>query len=136
MIEHIYIEVIPHSQQRYPTCGDYTWDLLTKTLRIYVSNTGDWRETVSVAIHELTEAVLCLDRGISQKQIDAFDIDFEKRRDEGKVHYDEPGVDPAAPYFDEHKIATFIEKVLVKQLKLKWNKYNKHLDDLDISWGE
>jgi hypothetical protein len=84
----------------------------------------------------MTEAILCIDRGIGQKEVDEFDIDFEKRRDEGKVQYDEPGIDPAAPYFDEHKIATYIEKVLVKQLKLKWNKYNKHLDDLDINWGE
>lgn len=136
MIRRIEINVIPHNKQRYNTCGDWQYYDAKKFMRIDVSDTGDWRDTIAVAIHELTEAVLCLDRNISQKEVDEFDIQWEKDRVDGHQKYDEPGVDPRAPYYDEHRIATIIEKMLVKKLNLKWKLHQQHLDDLDLQWGE
>jgi hypothetical protein len=136
MIRTIDIQIIPHNAQRYRTAGDWIYNAITSNLSIKVSDTGDWRESISVAIHELAESVLCIDRGISQKEVDEFDIQFEKDRDAGKVKYDEPGVDPRAPYYDEHAIATIIENIITKGLRLNSDAYNQHLDDLDKEWGE
>lgn len=131
MIKSVHISTIKHKNQRYPTAGDWLYDQNEMKLTIYISDTGNWREVISVAIHELTEAVLCLDRGVSQKQVDEFDLQFEEEGRDG-----DPGDSPDAPYYDEHKVATLIEKMLAKNLRLKWKSYEKHLEDLDLEWGE
>lgn len=131
MIKTVFISTINHADQRYNTVGDWLYNNRNEELTIRVSDTGDWREVISVAIHEMVEAVLCIDRGISQKQVDEFDLQFEKDGKDG-----EPGEDPHAPYYDEHKVATLIEKMLTKNLKLKWNAYENHLNDLSLEWGE
>ena len=47
-------------------------------------------------IHELTEMVLCIDRGVTFKAVDRFDMEFEGAG--------EPGDDPKAPYHREHRL--------------------------------
>ena len=73
-LKRIFIETIPHSKQRYETCGDWWWDDDGETLQIRVSDTGDWRYNAAVAIHELTEVLLCRDHGVSQEAADGFDM--------------------------------------------------------------
>lgn len=131
MINTINITAIPHKKQRYPTVGDWIYYDNLKHLNIYVSSTPDWREAIAVAVHELAEAVLCIDRGISQKSVDEFDMKFEEDHKPG-----EPGDDPKAPYYDEHQVATIIERILARELHLNWNSYDRHLADLGIEWGE
>ena len=116
------IETIPHDKQRYNTVGDYYLDLMGN-LCIYVSDMKNEKYELLVAIHELAEYYLCKDRGITEKSITEFDIDFEKKRLESNI--DEPGDDPNAPYVNEHCIATAIERLMCASLNVKWDDYSK-----------
>ena len=120
------IEAIPNDQQRYPTAGDY-W-IKDGTLDIRVSKMSDPRYEFLIALHELVEAELVRQRGISMKSIDDFDMAYEKNR---KTNDDsEPGDDPKAPYHLEHVFATKIEKLMAKQLGVDWKTYDAAVDAL------
>ena len=123
----IIIETIPHSEQKYPTVGDY-WVDADGTWQIRVSKMGDWKYEFLVAFHELCEKALCTERGITDEEITAFDIEFEKNRPEGNV--DEPGNHKDAPYRLEHNIATFIESGMAQALGVDWNKYDETVNNL------
>jgi hypothetical protein len=58
---------------------------------------------------------LCLDRGVSFKAIDRFDMKFKGAG--------EPGDDPKAPYHREHRFATRIERLLARELRVDWATY-------------
>ncbi len=120
------IRVIPHSEQRYPTVGDY-YDK-KKTLHVRVSRMSDWRYELLVSIHEQIEVALCKHRGITTAEVDAFDKAFEKNRKPGNE--DEPGDDPKAPYRREHFFATNIEALLSAELGVDWAKYEKEINAL------
>lgn len=122
---NVTIRTIPHEEHRYPTVGDY-WDghLGTKIIRVSEMCNEDYE--LLVAVHELIEQHLCKKRGIKEPDITAFDVKFEKERDEGKHPADaEPGFDPKAPYVKEHTFATKIEKLLAKELGVDWDTYDK-----------
>ena len=123
----IVIESIPHSQQRYDTCGDYyrRGNEPLGTLNILVSELPDHREMILVAIHELIEAVLCDAAGISFNEIDRFDMAFVPNEE-----CSEPGADPAAPYYSQHLLATAIEIVLAAELGVDWSTYARHIQEL------
>jgi hypothetical protein len=127
----IIIETIPHDQQRYPTVGDWYWSVHGNELHIKVSELGDWRYEVCVAIHEAVEAVLCEHAGIKQAAVDEFDQKFEKERDDGRhALADEPGDDKDAPYRKQHGIATGVERVLAAELGVDWNDYDHTIQNL------
>lgn len=124
---NVKIKIIPHKDQRYPTCGDWFFDK-KGNLTICVSKLSDWRREMLIAIHELTEVLLCKDRKISQAAVDRFDKQFEKDRLKGKHgDDDEPGDDPKAPYRKEHFFATNIEALLAGELKVDWASYEDEL---------
>jgi len=148
----IVIETIDHKEQRYPTCGD--WEESCGALAVSVSDVGDWRMEALVGIHELIEAVLCIDAGISQESVDEFDIAFEKAKasesssdsdfvdflvlqDEfghPEVEVDaiqEPGDHPAAPYHIQHGYATAAERMLCAAMNIPWATYEARLKELD-----
>jgi len=50
-------------------------------------------------------------------------LSFEERRAEGDIS--EPGDDPRAPYYDQHKNATALEKVLASILLVDWGDYTE-----------
>lgn len=138
----ILIKAIPHSEQRYPTVGDwYTTSTRTKdfdqkgsipdprdTLQIRVSIMSDWRYEALVAVHELCEALLCARAGVTPKMVDEFDLSFEANRVPGDQS--EPGDDPKAPYFAQHQAATAIEKQFANYLGVDWAAYEKEVDSL------
>ena len=168
-----YIETIDHKEQAYPTIGNWyngklwgedggevsVWsrhqapfDTEKDTLIIRVSNVGDWRMEALVGIHELIEAVLCIDKGITQKSVDEFDIAFERLRDEDNFgvpqqqgqfakdfalvkyvpsRYEEPGDHPAAPYHIQHGYATAVERMLCAAMNIPWATYESRLKELD-----
>jgi hypothetical protein len=117
----IVIETVPHSRQRYDTCGDYWMD-----------DEGIWQVRIStllnekyeslVAIHELVEMVLCRGK-VTVAEIDLFDTKFDG---EG-----EPGDSIKAPYYKQHQIATGIERILAAELGVDWNKYEATIDKLE-----
>jgi hypothetical protein len=109
---NIIIDFIPHKQQRYDTVGDWYYiDHEHGILRICVSNDHpeylDMKLQEAVALHEMTEALLCAHAGVTQKQVDEFDFLWKLDT--------EPGECPDAPYHDQHKIADIVEWVYLQE---------------------
>lgn len=122
----IIIESIPHETHRYTTVGDWYWED-DGTLRIKVSALSDWRREALVAVHELVEVLICKHDGVTQADVDQFDMkDFSY-----KDHPDEePGDSPDAPYKKQHCIATGVERVLAAALGVDWKPYEDELGEL------
>lgn len=119
----ITIETIPHNEQRYPTVGDWQFDENTGDLSIKVSMMGDWRYELLVGLHELVEAGLCRDMGIAEFLVDEFDTGY-------KGPYEEPGDDPDAPYYQQHFMATNLERLLANALSVNWQAYDYAVSEL------
>ena len=117
---NVSIKTIPASEQRYATSGD--WWFEGDNLEIRVTEDGNWKYEMLVAVHELCEVLLCKDRGITQESVDAFDIAFEAARKEGNT--DEPGDEASAPYQKEHFFASNVERLLAAELKVNWKDYD------------
>jgi hypothetical protein len=122
----VYVEVIPHKQQRYRTCGD--WLLLPHGIHISVSDTGDEVSNMLVAIHELVESFLCKVDGVSGKDVDDFDVAFEAGRTEESL--DEPGDDPSAPYNVQHRVADVVERLVALHAGVNWQEHEKRIEAL------
>jgi len=124
------VQTIPHSQQRYQTCGDWkTHHHKLSSVRVSRLGNEDWE--FLIGIHEQIEAWLCTKRGISMEQVDRFDKRFEAERMRGlHAKDDEPGDDPHAPYHREHKFATMIENLVAEQLGVDWQAYEKAIESL------
>lgn len=122
------IEFIPQKDQRYNTCGDY----YEKGKRSYIriSQMSDWRYEALVLIHELVEYILVRHYEIPIEKIDEFDRMFEKEREEGIHTNEEPGDDPRAPYREQHKFASQIERMVAVVLRVDWQDYEKTIDSL------
>lgn len=120
----ILIETIPHEQQRYTTVGDWYYEP-DGTLRIKVSTLSDWRREMLVAVHELVEVLTCKLDGVTQEEVDRFDMQFERDRPEGNE--DEPGDSPTAPYREQHCLATGIERILAARWGVDWAPYEDEL---------
>ncbi len=114
----IIIESIPASQQRYDTCGDWWFDQ-DGTLQLRVSSDDPTLTTENhqllVALHELVEAKLCQARGITQQQVDDYDMGSEQYF---KENGEEPGDQFDAPYRREHRFAMLIEHLMAHELGL------------------
>ena len=126
MEKRITIKVIPHNEQQYETCGNYRYD--GDSWLIEVSDMDNWKYEMLIALHEFVELLLVRDREIPLEIITDFDMKFEKKRKKGNT--DEPGDDKNSPYRKEHKFATKIEKMMAKELKVNWNKYDKKVMSL------
>lgn len=128
-VRRVEINIIPHVGQRYPTVGD--WIFRGKTLHITVSDMHNNIAEMLVAIHEYIEAMACLKNNIGEREVTAFDLVFEEWRKEGKVAPDaEPGNDTRAPYFNQHQVATEVEKLTAKLLGVDWDEYDKVVNSL------
>ncbi len=125
----IRIESIPHHEQRYPTVGDYWQEGDTDQVR--VSAMKDWRYEILVAVHELIEMALTRHRGISEESITAFDVEYERLREEELVK-GEPGDSAKAPYQKEHFFATNVERLFAAELGVNWADYDQYVDQLGV----
>jgi hypothetical protein len=131
------VEVIPHSAQRYPTCGDWQWetvseydpqtgeykDLGSEKLMVNISDTGNNWSNLLVAIHEIVEAVLCKWANISEKEVDDWDMSH--------LDSDDPGSLEGCPYYLQHTIATSIEVILCCALFMSWSEHCRRIESLD-----
>lgn len=131
------IKTIPHKKQRYKTVGD--WVVKGGELsEILVSYMGNDDYAFLVGIHEAIEGYLCLKAGVSQKEVDNFDIEYENARLKGITARcgckpkptSEPGFDRHAPYGKFHRYATDIERGLAKSLGISWKVYTKVVESL------
>jgi hypothetical protein len=118
----IVLSLIPQQSQRYQTVGDWMWHGDRLDIRISQEVGAKHPEYLALlSVHELVEALLCHQDGVSTSTVDAFDLAY---RGEG-----EPGDNPLAPYHREHKIATQVERALAAGLKVKWSDYEQALDE-------
>jgi len=92
-------------------------------LRVKIEPLSDPRYEMLLAVHELTEALMCRHNGVTQEAVDAFDTEYDK------THSTDcnAGDDPAAPYKIEHTFATAIERILAGVWKVDWETYDKEL---------
>ena len=82
-----------------------------------------------VSIHEQIEEHLTRRRGLTEPEIMAFDVMWEKEREKGKHEPDEePGHDPRAPYRKEHIMAENFERMLALEMGLDWKAYGKAVE--------
>ena len=126
----IIIETIAHNQQPYDCVGDY-WIEPSGTWQIRVSDLGDWRLEVAIAVHELSELAQMVHKGITVKDVVEFDKLFEAERQAGKhTAKAEPGDDPRAQYRPQHFVATTVERILCKELDVDWDEYAKKVESL------
>lgn len=116
------IRSIPYKKQRYDTCGDYFINTKGEA-EFRINDMSDERAEFIVLFHEMVEAFLCRYRMVDWKDVDKFDIAFEKNRKRGDKR--EPGDQKEAPYYKEHKFATKIEKMICKEFGLEWSTYEK-----------
>ena len=125
----IIIESIPHQNQRYSTPGDYFYE--GDTLIVKVSDLGDDRMNLLVALHEIIEEATSRNAGITEQEIMDFDLMYEKEREQGlHSQEDEPGWDPRSPYREYHAFAEKIERMACKKLGIKWSDYNEKFSHL------
>lgn len=122
----IRVHVIPHKKQRYPTVGD--WKFGKKNLVIRISQMKNPDYIFLVFLHEVIEAWLCFRRGVRERDVTRFDMQYE--RDRKKHDLSEPGDDPSAPYFREHQFATLIEKQMARELDVDWKHYDRTVSEL------
>lgn len=116
----IKIEVIPHKEQRYDTVGD--WQFIGDDLLIRVSDLNDERYNFLIGIHEAIEAMLCKAFGISQEVVDHWDMSH--------LDVKEPGNILEAPYYQQHLMATIVERILSIGLDVDWNEYEEAIERL------
>lgn len=123
----ITLTTIPHSEQRYPTIGD--WIIKDNgDVVISVSNMRNEKYHHLVMIHELIEVILCRHAGVSAHEVDQFDKLFELNRTPGNDS--EPGDSPLAPYAKQHCIATGIERMVAAEIDVNWQEYEETLNAL------
>lgn len=129
-------KIVPYRKMRYPTVGDYFRKLEVWQFR--VARLPDKRYCWIVFLHEIIEWTLCRLTGVGMRAITKFDMEYEAARGShrsvkapcGCWHYDEPGDDPHAPYFDAHQAATACERIIAHGLRIKWSDYSAAVKNL------
>lgn len=116
---NVLIRTIPHDQQRYETVGDWTFDG-AGNLTILVSNTGDWRSDMLVALHEFVEVLICKNDGVTQQQVDDFD--------KANLQSNDPGDLAGAPYGQQHCFAMAVERMVCAAMNLPWTEHDARVD--------
>lgn len=137
-VRTIVIETIAHDSQRYETPGDWLYDEAGGKITIFTSDLGDWRMSMATGIHEVVEVLQCVRDGVSDEVVCAFDIEYEKARDEGRAascgcvpnEDSEPGEDRHAPYRKQHAVADVIERLLALSLGVVWDEYGEKSGNL------
>lgn len=119
---NIEIKTISQKEQRYVTVGDY-WKEGEKDI-FRISDCKNRKYEWMLAIHELIEKALNESKGITNEQVDAFDL-TQKDLEE------EPGDEPNCPYRDAHCFATAVERILCAAMGISWKEYDQFLSNLD-----
>jgi hypothetical protein len=135
----INIRTKPIERMRMRDVGDYYQVIVPpgaeeEPLKIIVARMDNPDYEFLVALHEFIESYLLKRRGVDLKEIDEWEAKFLKEKDERKRPKNAiAGEQKDCPYYQEHKIATEIEKRMAKFLKVNWEKYDKYLDELEES---
>lgn len=108
----IKIQFIPHKKHIHTTIG--YWSVRNDVLTIQISQELCWENKIVVLFHELIEAAMCINKGITTEECDAFDDLFEQEYTEGKWPKSvEAGFDPRCPYRKGHIWGTRFERLVI-----------------------
>jgi hypothetical protein len=124
---NVFIKPIPHKEHRYPTCGDWWFDE-NRDMQIRVSQELPDASQQLVALHEYAEALMCRANGVTQKDVDDFDMNFEANRKPDDES--EPGDHVEAPYCREHGFATALERMVATHIGVGWMEHEQSIGDL------
>jgi len=121
-------KVVPHAKQRYETLGDW---IPGRPAQLIASKLNNADYEFLIMLHELVEHELCKKKGINDREIVAFDKKFERERMMGMHSATaEPGDNPHSPYRREHRFATRIERLVAKQMGIKWKTYERQINKI------
>jgi hypothetical protein len=140
-IGRVIIDLIPHSDQRYETAGDWfrrnrhddpsnleprRWlqdgECILHVRASRLKGDDENLFALAVAYHELGEAIACIANGITEDEVDRFDNDYKG--------HGEPGDDPKSPYARYHNFASACEGILIGAMGLSWGLYEKAIESL------
>jgi len=108
----IIVQFIPHSQHKYTTIG--YWEVKGDYLIIQISEEICWENRIAVLFHELIEVVICISKGITTEECDAFDKLFEEEYTRGIWPKSvEAGFDKRCPYRKGHIWGTRFERLVL-----------------------
>ena len=114
----ILIEVIPHNEQRLGGEGDWIWE--GENLRVRVSDMKDWKYNFLLARHEMDEAVLCRNAGITTDMVDQDELKAGDNDDPDSL----TGY-PGSCYQQQHNDALVAEWIMARNLGVKWEDYGE-----------
>ena len=125
----ICVKIIPNEKHRAGVGGaDWYFDK-KGNLQVRVTKLSSWKREITLALHEVIEAVLAKAHGVTVAQVDAFDMDYEKAHMED--HGLNAGDDPRAPYVREHNAATACERVIAMELDIgAWSDYDREIGSI------
>lgn len=120
------ILVIPHVRQRYNTIGDWYWDEVRMRLCIRISSLDNWKYEALIGIHELVEVVFCRHFGVTEKQVDDWDMSH--------IESDDPGSILGCPYYYQHKSALIVEKIVAHIMNIDWDVYEGEIERVSLTY--
>ena len=126
---NISIKTIPNAEikvRRGFTGADWWWDNNDNLQVRVAAEIDDWRERMSLAVHEVAEALMCRHLNISQQSVDDFDEEYQKTHEIDLNGGDEPD----APYKIPHTFATAIERILTGVMEVDWKPYDDRLSKI------
>jgi hypothetical protein len=124
-MKKVIMTTLPFDKLRYQTYGDYYEK--PGVVHIDVAKQDNPLYEWLIAIHELVEYVLVKARKISIDEIEEFDQTCQS---------EDPGDDPAAPYYHEHQVASIVERIVANELGLKWHEYEEQIKPSYFSFQE
>ncbi len=118
------IKSVHKESQRYETLGDYYFEDGVRTFVITKTGNPLWDDLIF--IHEFIEEVLTRNQGITEPQILEYDLEFERRLENGEVNKDaEPGEQSDCPYKVQHSVAESVERIMLNHLGISFGEYNE-----------
>jgi hypothetical protein len=133
IINKISIKIILNEDMR-PGIGGADWYLENDVLQVRVVRLSTQKRTMELAVHETTEALVALEQGITVKQVDDYDMAFEKKHPEN--HGLNAGDQSDCPYKRAHCAATAIERILAFAWDENWQEYDDELSKIGCESGE
>ena len=112
----IEIKSIDPAAIRYVTTGDWIW-LPDGSLQIFVPDYANENSAFLVALHELAEAWMCRDAGISEESVSTWDIEHPDAPEPAEVE--------GSPYMDQHSIATQVEIRVAAGMGINWKNHDR-----------
>jgi hypothetical protein len=124
---NIIIKTIPPTEMREGVDGADWYVDAAGDLQVRICPMSDPRMEMALKLHEAFEAILCLHDGVTVKQVDEFDRQYDlDHPDETDC---EAGDDPEAPYAKQHSLATAVERIYTAHVGLNWRLYDDELNE-------